>query len=78
MAEANQLFGQVGDDPLGTTVKSWGDTFHQGRNLSDFQFSPFQNVHRCGRWRRKRKSLGQFFIRHQFISTGRNERVYTF
>jgi hypothetical protein len=48
MAEANQLFGQIGDDPLGATVQSWGDAFHQGRNLGNFQFCPFQSVHRSG------------------------------
>ena len=30
MAEADQFFGQVGDDPLGAAVKSWGNAFHQG------------------------------------------------
>ncbi len=44
MAEANQLFSQIGDDPLGAPVQSWGDAFHQRRNLSDFQFCPFHNV----------------------------------
>ena len=48
MAEANQFLGQVGDDPLGAAVKSWGDAFHQGRNLRDFQFCPFQKAHRSG------------------------------
>lgn len=37
MAEADKLFGQIGDDPLSASVKSWGNTFDQRCNLSDFQ-----------------------------------------
>ncbi len=44
MAQTHQLFSQVRDDPLGTSVQSWGNALHQGCNLSDFQLCPFHNA----------------------------------
>ena len=29
----NQLVSQIGDDPLGTAIKSWRNTLHQRSNL---------------------------------------------
>ncbi len=43
MTKAHQLFGEIGDDPLGAAVQPGRDAFHQGCYLRDFQFSPFQS-----------------------------------
>ena len=43
VAEADKFFGQVGDDPLSTSVKPWGNAFDQGCNLSDFQLLSFHS-----------------------------------
>jgi hypothetical protein len=36
MAEANQLLGQIGNNPLRTAIESWRDALHQRRDLCDF------------------------------------------
>src|SRR5262245_28052079 len=35
VTEGDELFGQIGDDALGSTVEPRGHTLHQGRNLRD-------------------------------------------
>ena len=36
VAERDQLFGQVGDDPLGAAIKPWRHALDQRRDLRDF------------------------------------------
>ena len=36
MAERDELFSEVGDDPLGAAIKPWRHAFDQRRNLRDF------------------------------------------
>ena len=38
MAERDELFGQVGDDPLGAAIKPWRHALDQRRDLRDFHW----------------------------------------
>ena len=45
MAERHKFFRQVRDNPLSAAIKSWGNTFDQGRNLRNFHdYGSFDNT----------------------------------